>query len=380
MSTRTPTLDVPFLDLTAQHAPLLPELEAAARRVLRSSQFILGPEVAAFERELADAHGVAHAVAVSSGSDALLALLMAHGVGPGDEVVTTPFSFFASVEAIVRLGARPVFADVEPDTLNLDPEDAARRVGPRTKAILVVHLFGRAARTDALEAQSLKHGAVLLEDAAQALGARQGTAAGGSRPVGALGRAGALSFFPSKNVGGFGDGGAIVTDERIVAERVALLRTHGSAERFRHVAIGGNFRMDELQAALLRVKLPHLAAWTARRRHIADRYGDQLAPLPIERPPPDPGCVWNQYVVRVPEGRRDSLAAHLRAAGVATSVYYPLPLHLQPALAALGGRPGEFPRAERAAAEALALPIYPELSDDQVDHVCAAVGAFFTSR
>jgi dTDP-4-amino-4,6-dideoxygalactose transaminase len=375
----TPMTDVPTSDLAAEHAPLLAELEAAARRVIRSNRFILGPEVAAFERELAAAHGVARAVAVSSGSDALIALLMAHGVGPGDEVLTTPFSFFASVEAIVRVGAHPLFADVEGDTLNLDPDDALRRIGPHTKAVLVVHLFGRAARTEALEAHCARQGIPLLEDAAQAIGSRQGVA-GRRRPVGAIGRAGALSFYPSKNLGGFGDGGAIVTDDEALADRIALLRTHGASERFHHVAIGGNFRMDELQAALLRVKLPHLPAWTERRRRIAARYQERLASLPMRLPPADRGCVWNQYVVRVSDGQRDRLSTHLRGAGIETSIYYPVPLHLQPALAALGGRPGQFPRAEKAAEEVLGLPIYPELSDETVDRVCGALHAFFQDR
>jgi dTDP-4-amino-4,6-dideoxygalactose transaminase len=302
----------------------------------------------------------------------LLALLMAAGVGPGDEVLTTPLSFFATAEAIVRVGARPTFADVDDATLNLDAADAASRVGPRTKAALVVHLFGRVAATEPLEARCARDGVALLEDAAQSLGARRA-----DRRVGALGRGAAVSFFPSKNLGGFGDGGAVLTDDAALADRIALLRVHGATEKLRHVAIGGNFRMDALQAALLRVKLPHLPAWTERRRRVAALYDAGLAGLPLRLPPADDGCVFNQYVVRVPDGRRDALAAHLRSAGIATNVYYPVPLHLQPALAAFGGRPGQLPRAEAAAAEVLALPIYPELSDEKVARVVAAAGAFF---
>jgi dTDP-4-amino-4,6-dideoxygalactose transaminase len=365
-------IEVPASDLTAQHAALMPALEAAARRVLTSGRFILGEEVAAFERELAASQGVARAVALSSGTDALLALLMAADIGPGDEVVTTPLSFFATAEAIVRVGARPVFADVDEATLNLDAADAAARFGPRTKAALVVHLFGRAAAIEALEERCVHADVVLLEDAAQALGARRG-----DRAVGALGRGAAVSFFPSKNLGGFGDGGAVLTDDDALADWIALLRVHGAATKLHHVAIGGNFRMDELQAALLRVKLPHLAAWTARRRAVAARYDEGLAGLPLRLPPADPGCVYNQYVLRVLGGRRDALAAHLRSSGVATNVYYAVPLHLQPALAALGGQPGQLPRAEAAAAEVLALPIHAELSDAQVARVVEAVRAFY---
>jgi dTDP-4-amino-4,6-dideoxygalactose transaminase len=371
--------DVPACDLEAQHAPLRTELEAAARRVLGSNRFILGPEVAAFEREAAAALGVRHAVGLSSGSDALLALLMTAGVGAGDEVVTTPFSFFASAGAIARLGARPVFADVEPDTLNLDSRAACAALGPRTRAVLVVHLFGRVARTAPLEEVCRARGIPLVEDAAQAIGAwrhRDGIEAGPRQLVGTLGRAAAVSLFPSKNLGGFGDGGLAITDDAALAAELRLLRAHGAAEKLHHLVVGGNFRLDELQAALLRVKLPHLQRWTARRRALAARYRTALAALPLGLPPEDPGCVWNQYVVRVPRDR-DGLRAHLAARGVASAVYYPLPLHLQPALAALGHRVGDLPVAEQAAGQVLALPIFAELPDAAVDRVADAVRSFF---
>jgi dTDP-4-amino-4,6-dideoxygalactose transaminase len=361
---------IALTDLGALHGPLRAALTAAAERVLGSSRFILGEEVAGFERALAVATGVGHAVGLSSGSDALLALLMAAGVGPGDEVVTTPFSFFATGEAIVRLGARPVFADVEASTLNLDPEAAASRIGPRTKAALVVHLYGRVARTAPLRVACAAAGIPLFEDAAQAIGA---TADG--RGPGTIGAAAALSFFPSKNLGGFGDGGAILTDDAGLAEAIRALRSHGARGRNRHEAIGGNFRLDELQAALLAVKLPSLPAWTARRRTLAGRYLEDCADLPIGLPPPDPGCAWNQFVIRVPGGRRDAFAATLRAAGIETAVYYPTPLHLQPALASFGGRAGDLPLAERAATEVLALPIHPTMTDNDVSRVCRAVRA-----
>lgn len=357
---------IPLLDLGLLHAPLGEALQAAAARVLASGRFILGEEGAAFERELADELGFRAAIGVSSGTDALLALLMAAGVGPGDEVVTTPYSFFATAEAIVRLGARPVFADVDPETLNLDPETAIARLGARTRAVLVVHLFGRAAPLGLLRTACAAAEVPLLEDAAQAVGA-----AG----VG-VGWGAALSFFPSKNLGGFGDGGAVITNDLALAARLRRLRNHGSSEKLRHEQIGGNFRLDELQAALLRVKLPQLGRWTAARRRLAARYREQLADLPIGLPPPDAGCVWNQLVIRVGGGRRPALRRHLEARGIASAVYYETPLHLQPALAFLGHRAGDFPCAERAADEALALPIFPGLSDDGVARVAAALSDF----
>jgi dTDP-4-amino-4,6-dideoxygalactose transaminase len=357
---------IPFLDLGAQHLPLGDDLHAAAARVLASGKFILGPEVAAFERELAGELGVAEAVGVSSGTDALTALLMAAGVGAGDEVVTTPYSFFASVESIVRLGARPIFADIEPETMNIDAASAATRVGSRTKAALVVHLFGRAASTAPLRDACSAAQIPLFEDAAQAIGA---SSVGG-------GRGAALSFFPSKNLGGFGDGGAVLTNDAALAVQVRALRNHGAAKKLQHEVVGGNFRLDELQAALLRVKLPHLSRWTAERRRLAVLYRARLAGLPLGLPPADAGCVWNQFVIRVPAGRRDPLRGHLEERGIASAVYYPIPLHLQPALAFLGHRAGDFPNAERAAEESLALPIFPGLTEGDLSRVAEALGDF----
>jgi dTDP-4-amino-4,6-dideoxygalactose transaminase len=362
-----------MVDLGAQHAPLRAELQRAFERVLASNRFILGEEVAAFEAEAARALDVPFAVGLSSGSDALLVALDACGVGPGDEVVTTPFTFFATAEAIVRLGARPVFADVDPTTLNVDPDEAAARVGPRTKAALVVHLFGRIADTAALAAACEARGVPLVEDAAQAIGAvgRDGRRAGG------IGAAAALSFFPSKNLGGFGDGGMLLTASAEIAAHARRARVHGADRRFVHDAIGGNFRMDELQAALLRVKLPHLEAWRRQRLERARRYQEAWAGLPVALPPADAGSAWNQFVIRVGDGRRDALAAHLGAAGIETAVFYPVALHLQPALARFGSRPGQLPHAERAAAEVLAVPIDPALSADDQGRVCDALISFF---
>jgi dTDP-4-amino-4,6-dideoxygalactose transaminase len=358
---------IPLLDPIALHRPLEAALGAAAARVLGSGRFILGAEVEAFERELAEAFGVTAAVGLSSGTDALLALLLAVGVGAGHEVVTTPYSFFATTEAVVRVGARPTFADVEPDTLNLDPRAAAQRFGARTRAVLAVHLFGRPASMAPLHEACVAAGVPLLEDAAQAIGA-----------VGVgSGRAAALSFFPSKNLGGFGDGGAILTNDTDLADAVRLLRNHGAAEKMWHQRIGGNFRLDELQAALLRVKLPHLSRWTSERRRLAALYRHRLADVPVALPPPDEGAVWNQFVIRVPADRRAALRRHLDDRRIASAVYYPTPLHLQPALAFLGHRPGDFPNAERAAQESLALPIFPGLTDGDVGRVAGALADFF---
>jgi len=356
---------IPLLDLARHHAPLGPALAGAAARVLASNRFIQGPEVAAFEGEVAAALGFPAAIGVSSGTDALTCLLLAAGVGPGDEVVTTPYSFFATAEAIVRVGGRPVFADVDRDTLNLDPALAAPRLGPRTKAALVVHLFGRPAALDPLAAACARSGAAFIEDAAQAIGAAPGVGTGA-----------ALSFFPAKNLGGFGDGGMVLTRDAAVAQQLRRLRNHGADIKHHHLEPGGNFRLDELQAALLRVKLPFLTAWTEARRRVATTYRQLLAPLSLGLPPPDERCVWNQFVIRVPDGRRDALAAHLAARGIETAVHYPVPLHLQPALAFLGHRPGDFPNAERAARDSLALPMFPELSDGQLAQVAGALADF----
>jgi len=364
---------IPLVNLRAQNAPLEAELDAAAVRVLRSGRYILGEEVAAFEREMSAYARVAHAVGVSSGSDALVAILAACGIGSGDEVITTPLSFFATVEAIIRVGATPIFADVDAATLNLDPAAAQARIGSRTKAILVVHLFGRMVDTAPIAGAIAGAGLRVIEDAAQAIGALRSD----GRGPGSLGTAAALSFFPTKNLGAMGDAGMVLTDDEDVAGRVRAIRVHGARAPHTHEAIGGNFRLDELQAALLRVKLPSLPAWTARRREIAGLYRQAWADTPLGLPPPDAGCVWNQFVIRVPGGRRDALAARLASCGIDTAIYYPTPLHLQPALAGLGGRPGLLPRAEAACGEVLAVPANAELTGDEVARVCDEVRSFF---
>jgi dTDP-4-amino-4,6-dideoxygalactose transaminase len=374
-----PALAVPQQDLVAHHRPIQAELEAAARRVIASGRYIQGPEVESLEAEVARAAGVGHAVGLSSGTDALLVLLMALDLRPGDEVVTTPFTFFATAGAVARLGGRPVFADVDPQTLNLDPARAAAALGPRTRAVITVDLFGRVAATDGLAQACTARGLPILEDAAQSIGACAG--AGGAR-VGERALAATLSFFPAKNLGALGDAGMLLTNDAALARRVRLLRTHGAEQRYHHREVGGNFRLDELQAALLRVKRPHLDRWTAARRAAAARYAQQLADGPggLQLPPADPGCVWNQFVVQVPGGARDRLAAHLADRLISTAIYYPVPLHLQACFRELGYAPGAFPHAERACAQVLALPLYPEIPSAAIDRVCAAIREFFQGR
>jgi dTDP-4-amino-4,6-dideoxygalactose transaminase/acetyltransferase-like isoleucine patch superfamily enzyme len=342
---------VPFVDLAAQHAPLLPELRAAFDRVVKSGRFVLGEEVTRLEAELAARLRGRHAIGVSSGTDALLAALMALGVGPGDEVVTTPLSFFATAGSVARLGARPVFADVDPESMNLDPAAVRAAITPRTKAILPVHLFGRPCSLELFDlASSL--GIPVVEDAAQALGAT--TARG---PVGSLGTLACFSFFPTKNLGALGDGGLVTTNDDQLAERVRLLRVQGARPKYHHLVIGGNFRLDELQAAFLRVKLPHLDRWTSERRDAARAYEEAFArsTWPVNTPGLVDGHVYHQYVVRTPE--RDALRARLKDAGVETEIYYPAPLHRMPCFEELGHGEGSFPEAERVCREGLALPL-----------------------
>jgi len=352
-------MKVPLLDLVAQHQALDGAVEAAVQRVLASGQFVLGPEVAALESELAALHGKKGAVGVSSGSDALLVSLMALGVGPGDEVITTPLSFFSTAGAIARLGARPVFVDIRPETLNLDAGQV--RITAKTKAIVPVHLFGRPAELDALVATGLP----VVEDAAQAVG---------SSGIGA-GKATTLSFFPSKNLGAAGDGGMVLSDDEAFLAAVRLLRTHGSHPKYIHAVLGGNFRLDALQAAVLRAKLPHLSSWNERRRSHAARYRQLLEGTPLGLPTDVPGHVWHHFVVRAP--RREALRTFLKHSDVDTEVYYPLALHLQPCFRPLGYQGGDCPEAERATAEVLALPVHPDLNGDQIDFVSERVRAFY---
>ena len=368
-------MTVPLLDLTAQYAPLREEILAAVTRVCDSQRFIMGPDVAALEAEMAAAIGVDHAIAVSSGTDAILAVLMSLGIGPGDEVITPTYSFFATAGCVRRLGATPVFVDIDPVTFNADPRAIEAALSPRTRAILPVHLYGLCASMDPILAVARSAGVPVIEDAAQAIGARMG-----SRQAGTMGLAGCFSFFPSKNLGAFGDAGLITTNDSGLAHELRLLRNHGAEPKYYHSRIGGNFRLDTLQAAVLRVKLPHLAAWTSARRRNADRYRalftaaglDRAIELPFE--PEGRTHIYNQFVIR--SANRDGLKDHLSAEGIGTEIYYPVPFHRQLCFEDVTRAGETFPVADRAAETSLALPIYGELSSAQIEYVVAAIGRF----
>jgi dTDP-4-amino-4,6-dideoxygalactose transaminase len=370
---------VPLLDLKAQYAPLREEILAAIARVCDSQQFIMGPEIAAFEEEMARMLGVRHALAVSSGTDSLLLALMALDIRAGDEVITSTYSFFATAGSVVRLGGKPVLVDIDETTFNLDPEQLSAAITPRTKAILPVHLFGLAADMDPILDVAARAYVPVVEDAAQAIGASYK-----SRLLGGLGAIGCFSFFPSKNLGAFGDAGLLTTNDDGLAKQARLLRTHGMEPRYYHHIVGANFRMDALQAAVLRVKAPHLAEWTAKRRANATRYrmlfrdAGLLDRVTLPNEPSDRWHIFNQFVIRTAD--RDGLKAHLDERGIGTEIYYPVPFHLQPCFSNLGHRRGDFPRAERAAAESLALPIYGELTAAQQEVVVGAIGDFVHHR
>jgi dTDP-4-amino-4,6-dideoxygalactose transaminase len=364
-------VNVPFLNPAAQFAGLRNEILAAAEAVLAKGHYILGPNVADFEAETAAFCGAKFGIGVNSGSDALTLALKVLGIGPGDEVITTPFTYIAPAESIYQLGAKIVFADIHPQHFTLDAADVARRITPRTRAIIPVHLFGQAAPLAELAAL----GVPLVEDCAQAIGA---TTAGGC-PVASQGVLGCLSFYPTKNLGACGDGGMILTNDEGLAKRLKMLRVHGIERRYHHDHHGYNSRLDELQAAILRVKLPHLARWNARRAELAARYDAALAGLPVERPAVAPGNSHIYHVYAVLADRRDELQAHLTAHGVPTIIYYPQPLHLQQCYADQGWSAGDFPVSEAVSRRILPLPMYPELTDEQVDYVAAQVRSFFQS-
>jgi dTDP-4-amino-4,6-dideoxygalactose transaminase len=366
-------MSVPLLDLNAQYLPLRDDILAALTRVADSQRFILGPETAQLECALAGQLGVPEAIGVSSGTDALLVAMMALGIGHGDEVITPTYSFFATAGCVVRLGARPVLVDIDPQTFNVDVAQVAAAVTPRTKAIIPVHLFGQCADMAPLLALSAKTGVPIIEDACQSIGATyQG------RQAGSMGVFGCFSFFPSKNLGAFGDGGLVTATDAERGKLIRLLRGHGAEQRYYHQRVGGNFRLDELQAAVLRVKLPHLAAWTEGRQRNADRYralcadrglSDVTLPVAVA----DRTHIYNQFVIRVP--KRDAVKAHLQAQGIGCEVYYPVPFHLQQCFQDLGYTKGAFPHAEAAAADSLAIPIYGELTESQQAEVVDAIAA-----
>ena len=369
-------MNVPLLDLKAQFQPLRAEIMAAVQTVCDEQGFILGPRVVAFEESLAKYVGARYAIGCASGSDALLLSLMAMGVGQGDEVITVPFTFFATAGAVSRLGAKPVFIDIQPDTFNLDPTQLERVITSRTKAIIPVHLFGQCADMSAINQIAQAKRLHVIEDACQAIGAGQG-----GKRAGVLADTACFSFFPSKNLGGFGDGGMITTNDQGLADALAMLRVHGSRVRYLHEAVGINSRLDALQAVVLDIKLKYLDQWAEGRRRNAARY-DQLfrAAGLLDRvtlPSTKAGNfhVYNQYTVRV--SKRDELRAHLKEKGVGTEIYYPLPMHLQNCYQDLGYRKGAFPLSERAAEEVMSLPIYAELSDAQLTYVVEMIADFF---
>ena len=383
-------MPIPLLDLNAQNLALEDDLKAAFERVLRHGQFILGKEVTQFEESIAKFTGAKHAIGVSSGTDAILLALMAAGIGPGDEVLCPSYTFFATAGCVARTGAKPVFVDADPSTFNLDVADAAHRITPRTKAIIPVHLFGQSAAMDEVLALARQHNLRVIEDTAQSMGAVYR-----GRQLGTIGDMGTYSFFPSKNLGAFGDAGLLVTNSDALAERSRLLRTHGSKPKYYHKLVGGNFRLDALQAALLAVKLPHYASYTERRRANAAYYTAQLRDLPgvglvndvaaagakLLLPIALPGNdhIWNQYTLRVTgTGRRDALRALCDARKVGTEIYYPVPMHAQECFNYCGCQPGDLPVAMHLADEALSVPIYPELNRAQQDEVIAVLREFLT--
>jgi dTDP-4-amino-4,6-dideoxygalactose transaminase len=387
------TMQVPLLDLKQQYLPLAADIQAAIAAVCASQQFILGPAVKQLEARVAAYSQCRHGLGVSSGTDALLLALMALGIGPGDAVITSPFTFFATAGTVARTGARPLFCDIDPRTFNLSPaaleqllvrhcqrsagELIHRASGTRVRAIMPVHLYGQVVEMDPLIECARREGLKVIEDAAQAIGAEDDS----GRRAGSFGDIGCLSFFPTKNLGAFGDAGMCVTNDAALAERMEILRVHGGKPKYYHALIGGNFRIDELQAAVLNVKLPHLDAWSAARQRNAAWYDAAFARAGlgdvVRTPYARAGArhIYNQYVIRVPG--RDALRQRLAAAGVGTEIYYPVPLHLQQCFAYLEGKAGDYPHSEQAAAETLALPIYPELTAAQLEYVVDTVAAHY---
>jgi len=371
-------MTIPILDLTRQYKAIKPEIDEAIRRVVESGRFILGPEVEAFERELAEFCGVKHAIGVASGTDALYLALRALGIGPGDGVVVPSFTFFATAGVVANVGATPIFCDIEPKTFNIDPESVRAilkgRYNCKPRAIIPVHLYGQMADMDAIMAIAQEYDLYVIEDAAQAIGAEYK-----GRKAGSIGHLGCLSFFPTKNLGAYGDGGMVLTNDDELAERVRMLRVHGSKPKYYHHMVGTNSRLDALQAAILRAKLPHLEEWTRARQELASRYDKFLHGLEgIEIPyrAQDRTHIFHQYTIRVLNGKRDALRAYLAQRGIGTEVYYPLPLHLQPCFRHLGYKEGDLPESEKASREVLSLPIFPELTEEEQLYVLQSILEF----
>jgi dTDP-4-amino-4,6-dideoxygalactose transaminase len=372
-------MQVPLLDLQAQYATIKDEILPVVHEVFESQRFILGPQVEAFEREVAELSGTRFAIGVSSGTDALLLCLMAAQVGWGDEVITTPYTFFATAGSISRVGATPVFVDIDPNTYNINPKLIEAKISSKTKAIIPVHLYGQCADMKPILEISQRHNLIMIEDAAQAIGSEYGGMGDGNRyRAGNMGHFGCFSFFPSKNLGGFGDGGMVVANDKELAQLIKILRTHGGKDKYRNVMVGMNGRLDALQAAILRVKLKHLEDWSEQRRQHAAYYDEAFAAIEqVQTPFTKPGNlhIYNQYIIRVP--RRDELQAYLKERQIGTAIYYPIPLHLQECFAHLGCQPGDLPESEQAAKETLALPVYPELTREQQDYVVAMIQDFY---
>lgn len=376
MTTLTKIQPVPLLDLKAQYATIREETRAAMDRVAESQYFILGPEVKALEAEVAAYSQCRYGIGVSSGTDALLVAMMALNIGPGDEVITTPYTFFATAGCIARLGAKAVFVDIDPASYNIAPAGIERAITARTRAIIPVHLYGQMADMEPIMAIAERHNLPVIEDGAQAIGAEYH-----GRRAGSIGQLSCFSFFPSKNLGGFGDGGMVTTNDSTLAEQITLLRGHGAKPKYYHKFVGGNFRLDAIQAAVLRVKLPHLDDWTAGRQRNAATYRQLFAEmgltdvigLPAELP--HMRHIYNQFIIRCPD--RDGLMKHLKQHDIGSEIYYPVPMHLQECFADLNYRPGDFPESERAAKETLAIPIYPELTAAQQESVVAAIAQFY---
>lgn len=386
-------MKIPLVDLRAQYSTIQEDIEAAIKEVMLSQRFILGPQVKTCEDAVAEYSRSSHAVGVSSGTDALLICLMAEGIGPGDEVITTPYTFFATVGSVARIGATPVFVDINPVTYNLDTSQIASKITSKTRAIIPVHLYGQMADMDPVMILANQHGLTVIEDAAQAIGAEHN-----NQRAGSIGHYGCFSFFPTKNLGAAGDGGMVVTNDDVRADRLSHLRVHGANPKYYHALTGGNFRLDSLQAAVVVAKLRHLDDWTASRQRIAERYNRYFSECGLNVADfsqcsytlPKPSAkkttvilpkantdrhVYNQYVIRV--SSRDDIRKALQDKGVATEIYYPVPMHLQECFAYLGHKAGEFPQSECAAAETLALPIYPELTDEQTSYIVDCIRDYF---
>ncbi len=364
-------MKVPLVDLVTQYKNIQPEMDAAIHGVLDSGAFILGPAVKEFEKNMAEYTGVKHAVGVASGTDAIQLALMAYNIGPGDEVITTPMTFVATVEVMVLLGIRPIFVDIDPKTYIIDPEQIEAKITPKTKAIVPVHLYGQCADMDAINAIAQKHNLVVIEDSAQAVGATYK-----GKKATSLGDAGCLSFFPSKNLGAYGDGGMVLTNDDDIADRVRKLRVHGSATKYQHVYLGVNSRLDSIQAAVLNVKLKYIDRWNEMRRQNAAKYNERLQGTPAITPyvAETNAHTYHQYTIQVED--RDGLQAFLKENGIATGIHYPIPLHLQPAYESLGYKKGDFPVAEKVSSHVVSLPMYPELPDEHIEYTTEHIRKF----